>query len=271
MKFTLKEIFEDFEVKENSLNEVGTETYTLKNQNLAKRKGSVKYVNSLKTTKKEVEQLMNTYKLADTFSKHEQMKQTLRELVAVFEHKVKVSSREIYRYGAELERRADYFAAVLFYQLSAEHSKKHMIPDEAVILMADCISKILGAALNFEDEEHLNLLVIMNDLLESLRSMEQSSDKLLSLNEARSLRVIGIFQGLLGLYAEEEESLKKAIYVVENILGKKSHRYKTYSGCLFSLATSYKHEQQRKQSIMISNEFKVAMSEMVDSRNIRTN
>lgn len=87
-------------MKESSLNEdieANTRTYIFKSQTPLKRKASIKYVNSLKALKKEVKQLMDTYKLPDTFSKHEQMKQTLRELVAIFEHKVKVSSREIYR------------------------------------------------------------------------------------------------------------------------------------------------------------------------------
>ena len=87
-------------MKESSLNEdieANTRTNIFKSQTPLKRKASIKYVNSLKALKKEVKQLMDTYKLPDTFSKHEQMKQTLRELVAIFEHKVKVSSREIYR------------------------------------------------------------------------------------------------------------------------------------------------------------------------------
>ena len=147
-----------------------------------------------------------------------------------------------------MEMRGEHTDAVLFYQLSAEHSRKHMVPDEAVILLADCISKILGAALSFEDEQQLNLLLIMRDLLERLRSTERASSKTMCLNEARGLRVIGIFQGLLGLYAEEEESLKKALYVVEREMGRRSSRYRVYGGCLFSLATSYKNQQRWEEA-----------------------
>lgn len=296
MKYTLKQVFEDTALQHRQVDEEMGEVVNnvdedfndfIVNKQQQQRKNSIKSASTLRSLRKKIHQLVDAYTAPKTFAKHEVLSKARDDLEDVIERKVKVASREIYRYGEYLERRGRRIEAVLFYQVCAGHSRRHAVPNKAVELMADCISKIFGAALDFSDDEHQHVISIMYGLLRWIRDFENADREAISLHEARGLRVIGTFQGLLGDYKDEEESVKQALYVLESTYGSVANasRFKTYSGCLFSLGTSFKnqcryqeavlaygqaieadklasdyeHEQQRKQSIIITREIRDEM------------
>lgn len=252
------------------------------------RSGSVK--SQLRNLRKKVKALVEAYTAVGSFARHEQLDRVRRELEELIERKSKASPREIYRHAERLERCGRGAEAILFYQISASHSRRHAVPEKALELTADCVSRMLGTALEFDESEHWHIVAIMHELLRQIRDAAQEREaerEAVAVAEARALRVIATFQGVLGALKQEEESVKQALYAMETSLGsvQRCSRYKTYSGCLFSLGTAYRnqhryreaslafqqaieadkmardyeHEQQRKQSIVLTREIKDEM------------
>jgi len=235
MKYTLKEIFEETEIRSE------TEKENLK----------IKKTSAIKSLRKKISVLVDNYTSSRSLSKLDQLDKNKNELEKVFENKIKTSSKEIFRYSQLLEKKNRKLESILFYQISANHSCKHTLPNQSVQIIADCISKVFGVALELDADQHQYVIIIIEKMLRLITENDKSDRIPTTIHSCRSLRIIAIFQGLMGIYKEEENTIKQALYDLESVFGSvsKASCFKIYSGCLFTLGNAYKNQFRLKESL----------------------